>query len=51
VEALVEVGESLGDGVGEVAVQPEDKTGVLISRLDVDGGLEPLTGRRVVGKV
>lgn len=51
VEALVEARQGLGDGVGEVAVQPEDQTSVLVGRLDVDGGLEILAGGRAIGEV
>lgn len=42
VKAQVQLGELLGDGVGEVTVLPVDETGVLVCGFDVDSGLETL---------
>jgi hypothetical protein len=50
-ETLLELRKLFGDGVVEIAVQPKDKTGILIGRLDIDGCLELLVGRGVVGEV
>lgn len=50
-EAELQAGELLGDGVGEATVEPVHKASVLVSRLDVDSGFKTLAGGGIIREV